>query len=210
MDILIIILRFLLTLVPAMMFGLDRQRAHKPVGFGTYIFVSLGAWAMGIIAASNGVTSSMGLLGATVTGIGFLGAGALIRGSDKVFGFTTASSIWLFAIFGLAIGVGEFIVGALIYASCWIVIYVDNSLEEKGIGSYQKKLILTTNKMITEKELRNYLLVYTKKYKTMSFDINKKDNRITITYLIEGSRESMNKIIKDIYKEPWFESCKIE
>jgi putative Mg2+ transporter-C (MgtC) family protein len=152
----------------------------------------------------------MGLLGATVTGIGFLGAGALIRGSDKVFGFTTASSIWLFAIFGLTVGIGEFIIAAAMYALAWLVVYIDKHLEERGIGSYQKKIVLTTNKMVQEKELRQYLLLYTKKYKTMNIDIDKKNSKITITYLIEGSRDNMNKIIKDLYKEPWFESCKIE
>jgi uncharacterized membrane protein YhiD involved in acid resistance len=40
MEAFTIILRVLLTLIPAVLFGLDRQRAHKPVGFGTYIFVS--------------------------------------------------------------------------------------------------------------------------------------------------------------------------
>jgi uncharacterized membrane protein YhiD involved in acid resistance len=165
---------------------------------------------MGLIADSLGLDKSVGILGATVTGIGFLGAGALIKGSDKVFGFTTASSIWLFAIFGLTMGIGEFFIGVIMYASAWLVIYVDNHLETKGIGSYQKKIVLTTNKLVHEKELRNYLLMYTKKYKTMSFDISKKDNRITITYLIEGSRDNMNQIIKDLYKQEWFESCKIE
>jgi len=210
LNIFIIILRFALTFIPATLFGLDRQRAHKPVGFGTFIFVSLGSCVMGLIASSNGLDNSIGLLGATVTGIGFLGAGALIRGSDKVFGFTTASSIWMFAIFGLAMGIGEFAIGGIIYGLAWVVIYVDSHLEQRGIGSYQKKIVLTTNKLVHEKDLKNYLLLYTKKYKTMSVEVDKKNNKFVITYIIEGSRESMNKIIKDLYKEPWFESCKID
>jgi len=210
MNILIIILRILLTFLPATIYGLDRQRAHKPVGFGTFIFVSLGACALGIMADSIGLDKSISMLGATVTGIGFLGAGALIRGSDKVFGFTTASSIWLFAIFGLSVGIGEYIIGILIYALAWIVVTVDQHLETKGIGSYQRKIIITANKMVHEKELRTYLLRYTQKHKTMNVEINKKENRVVLTYLIEGSRDNMNQIIKDIYKEPWFESCKIE
>jgi uncharacterized membrane protein YhiD involved in acid resistance len=210
MDVLIIILRFLLTFIAASGFGLERQRAHKPVGFGTFIFVALGSCTLGLVADSNGLDKTIGLLGATVTGIGFLGAGALIRGSDKVFGFTTASSIWLFAIFGLTLGIGEYVIGGITYALVWIVVLVDTHLESEGIGSYQRKIVLTTNKMVHDKELRQYLLLYTKKYKTMGVEIDKKNNRFIITYIIEGSRDSMNKIIKDFYKEPWFESCKIE
>jgi putative Mg2+ transporter-C (MgtC) family protein len=210
MNILIIILRVLLIFIAATIFGLDRQKAHKTVGFGTFIFVALGSCALGLVADSHGIATSIGLLGATVSGIGFLGAGALIRGSDKVFGFTTAASIWLFAIIGLTVGIGEYFIGAITYALIWIVIYLDTHLENRGVGSYQRKLVLTTNKLITEKELRKYLLTYAQKYKTMKYEIDKKNNAITITYLIEGSRESMNNIIKDLYKEPWFESCKIE
>jgi putative Mg2+ transporter-C (MgtC) family protein len=210
MNVLLIILRFLLTFIAASAFGLDRQRAHKPVGFGTFIFVALGSCALGLVADSNGLDKTIGLLGATVTGIGFLGAGALIRGSDKVFGFTTASSIWLFAIFGLTLGIGEYVIGGITYALVWIVVLVDTQLENKGIGSYQRKIVLTTNKMVHEKELKQYLLLYTKKYKTMGVEIDKKNNKFVITYIIEGSRDSMNKIIKDFYKEPWFESCKVE
>ena len=45
---------------------------------------------------------------------------------------------------------------------------------------------------------------------TKDVEIDKKNNRFVITYIIEGSRDSMNKIVKDFYKEPWFESIKVE
>ena len=92
------LIRMLLVFGLSLIFGLERQRSHKPVGFGTFIFVALGACTIGIVATKYSLGDSISLLAATITGIGFLGAGALIKNTDKVFGFTTASAIWLFAI----------------------------------------------------------------------------------------------------------------
>ena len=85
-----ILVRILLVFILSSFFGLERQRSHKPVGFGTFIFVALGACIIGIIATKNNIDSSISLLAATITGIGFLGAGALIKSTDKVFGFNMA------------------------------------------------------------------------------------------------------------------------
>ena len=209
MNLLIIFIRILITFICALLFGFDRQKTHKPVGFGTFIFVSLGACALGLTADSLGLPGAIALLGATVTGIGFLGAGALVKGTDKVFGFTTASSIWLLAIFGLLIGTGELLIGIIIYVFVWVVVFIDKRLEDQGVGSYQKKLTVTTNKLIHEKDLRKYFII-TKKHKTMSFEIDKKNNRIVLCYLVEGTKDNLNTLLNNLYKEPWIESCKVE
>ncbi len=203
-------IRLLITFLLSLAFGLERQRSHKPVGFGTFIFVALGSCALGAIAISDIFTNSIPLIAAVVTGIGFLGAGALIRGTDKVFGFTTAASIWLFAIFGLTVGIGEYIVGGTLYIMCWLVVATDKHLEKKGIGSYQRRLTIAANKLITEKEINTKLLGYTKKYKVLSAEIDKEKGEANLTYLIEGSRESLNKTVRSLYKEEWLKSVKIE
>ena len=86
-----IIFRFVLAFVLALLFGFNRQKAHKPTGFVTYIFVAIGSCALSMAAILIS-ENPLPLLAAIVTGIGFLGAGALIKTSDKVFGFTSAAS----------------------------------------------------------------------------------------------------------------------
>ncbi len=210
MDTIIIVIRLVIVFVAALLFGLERQRSHKPVGFGTFIFVSMGAAALGLITISNIFESSIGLMAAVVTGIGFLGAGALIRGTDKVHGFTTAAAIWLFAIIGLVIGIGEYILGATLYSIVWVVVVFDKYLEIKGMGSYQRKLIIVTNKIIKEDKIREYLLNYTEKHKKMSVDISKEKNELNLVYLVEGTREKINKMVMEIFKEDWLKSCKVD
>ncbi|NTV24438.1 MAG: MgtC/SapB family protein [Nanoarchaeota archaeon] len=210
MELPLVFLRFILTFVLSFAFGLERQRSHKPVGFGTYTFVASGACALSIAAITLNKDNPFSLLSAIVTGIGFLGAGALIKTSDKIFGFTSASSIWLFAIFGMTIGIGQYFLAGLIYVIVWIVILYDRNLESKGIGSYQKKLQIVTNKIVSEKEVRKVLVLETKNHKLMSVSVSKKDNKLVYDYVIEGTREHLNKIPQRLFSEEWFDSCKIE
>lgn len=207
---LIIIFRFLLIFMLAILFGIERQKSHKPLGFGAFIFVSVGACALGIVAIDLVPENPLPLLGAIVTGIGFLGAGALIKSNDKLFGVTTAAGIWGFAIIGIMIGTGEYLIGLLIYAAAWAVVIVDRYLEKKGIGSYQRRIIITTNRIIQEKEFRNDLLIITEKFKLMEVDVDKKENKMVMTYLVEGSKDNINKLPKILYDKEWFSSCKIE
>ncbi|MFH0876357.1 MAG: MgtC/SapB family protein [archaeon] len=210
MDRLAILFRIALTFALSLIYGVDRQRSHKPISFGTFSFVAVGSCALALTAMNLMPENPLALLGAIVTGIGFLGAGALIKTTDKIFHFTTASSIWVFAIFGLAIGVGEYFVGTLLYAVVWIVIFYDSHLEKEGIGTYQRKLVINTNKIISERELRDILLVKSKKSKLIDIYLDKKEHKISFTYLIEGTKEHINSIPKTLYDKDWFESCKIE
>ncbi|HZK61303.1 MAG TPA: MgtC/SapB family protein [Anaerovoracaceae bacterium] len=207
----IIILRLITTFALSFIFGIERQRSHKPIGFGAFIFVSVGSCGLAIAAMSLYVENPLPLLGSIVTGIGFLGAGALIKTNDKTIGFTTAASIWLFAIFGIGIGVGQYFMAFSIYILTWVVILFDKLFEKKGIGFYQKRLIVTTNKIIEVQEIKNLLLLINiKRYTVINLDVDKKNSILSVTYLIEGSAENIHKIPKILYGNDWFDSCKIE
>ena len=202
-----ILLRFGITFILALVFGLERQRAHNPVGFGTFNFVALGSCSLGVTAMLISSESPFGLLSAIVTGIGFLGAGALIKSNDRVFGFTTAASIWILAIFGLTIGIGDYLLGGVLYASVWLILGVDRILEAKGIGTYQKKIVIVTNKMIDEKEIRKNFDV--RKCKIDHLVIDKKENRLIVTYILQGSKEELLPVPSNLYNKPWFDSMRI-
>jgi len=212
MEISVILLRLFITFALSCVFGVERQRSHKPIGFGAFIFVSVGACGLAITATIIEQENPLPLLGAIVTGIGFLGAGALIKTNDKTFGFTTAASIWLFAIFGIINGVGEYFLGVSIYILIWVVILLDKFFEKKGVGYYQKRLIINTNKIIDENELKNLLLslIGTKNYRFISLDVDRKNDKLSITYLIEGTSEQIKRIPNALFQKDWFDSCKIE
>jgi uncharacterized membrane protein YhiD involved in acid resistance len=211
MDGLITLLRLVMTFLPALVFGLERQRSHKPAGFGTFIFVAIGACGLGLMASDIGLESGIGLLGATVTGIGFLGAGALIKTSDRIFGFTTAASIWVFAIFGLLVGAGNLLEAFLLYAFIWTIILFDKALERRGVGSYQKRLTVKTRRVVSESDVRRSLAeIGVGRMKLLELDVDKAGKSCNFVFFIEGRKENLDRVPRKLLQEEWFGSCGIE
>src|SRR3989344_433156 len=208
MELEVIGLRFAITFVLSFLFGIERQYSHKPIGFGTYTFVAIGSCSLAIIAVALGLEHSISLLSSIVTGIGFLGAGALIKTNEKIFGLTSAASIWVFAIFGLIIGIGEYAVGVLLYLLIWVVVVCDRLLERYSIGSYQKKVTIQTNKIVNIKEVIAAAGIH--KHKLIDIDIDKAHKKMTFHLYVEGKKEDINKIPDRIINQEWFEDIKIE
>jgi putative Mg2+ transporter-C (MgtC) family protein len=99
--------------------GIEREIHDKAAGFRTHILVCLGSCmimltSMHISDMYHGITNAdPGRIAAqVVSGIGFLGAGTIIRARASIIGLTTAASLWSIAGVGLAIGSGLYIVGA--------------------------------------------------------------------------------------------------
>lgn len=208
MEIEIIVMRFLIVFTLALVFGIERQRSHKPIGFGTFIFVSIGSCGLAITAIILSPDNPLPLLSAIVTGIGFLGAGALIKTTDHIFGFTTAASIWVFAILGLIIGVGKYEIGLLIYLFLWAVIFIDKVLERRGVGSYRKKLTIMLNSEMNKYELLSLLGM--KKHKTVNIEVNKKQRFYSYTFFVQGSKENIERIPKILFESESVESFRME
>jgi len=202
--------RFLFVFVLTFIYGLQRQRSHKPVGFGTFILVATGACALTITATIIDLSESIVLLSAIVTSIGFLGAGALIKGSDRIFGFTTAAGIWVFAIFGVIVGLGYFSIATIMYALIWVVIGFDGYLEKRGLGSYRKKITIVTSKFVDKDEIANTIAKYCSNQTLINIHFSKKQKQITLNYLIEGLKKDIDKLLKEFYKKSWCVSVNFE
>lgn len=88
--------------------GLERERREKPAGLRTMALVALGScvFTMAGFAFTSNTGDSGRVAAQIVTGIGFLGAGVLMRGPGGVQGATTAATIWVVASTGMAVGAG--------------------------------------------------------------------------------------------------------
>jgi putative Mg2+ transporter-C (MgtC) family protein len=103
-------LRLMLTLVLCGAVGLERSTHERASGFRTHILVGLGACLM-TLAGLYGFADAKGgdprsIAGYVVSGIGFLGAGAILRHGTTIRGMTTAASLWSAAGVGIAVGAG--------------------------------------------------------------------------------------------------------
>jgi putative Mg2+ transporter-C (MgtC) family protein len=102
--------------------GAEREFRDKAAGFRTIILITVGSALFTIFSASMDPGFTRTRIAANiVTGIGFLGAGAIVREHGRVGGLTTAATIWLSAALGMGIGAGELV---FVGASTLIVIVV--------------------------------------------------------------------------------------
>ncbi len=112
-------LRLLLTVVLCGAIGFEREIRDQPAGFRTHILLGLGATLFTLVSAYGFEPFTREALGSgglqfdptrisaqIVTGVGFLGAGAIIRRGGDVRGLTTAASLWATAAIGMAVGAG--------------------------------------------------------------------------------------------------------
>lgn len=113
-----LILRLILAVVLGLALGWERHRVHKPASYKTLILVCLGSALFSILSflgiADRGYSVNIAQIASgIVTGIGFLGAGAIIRSGEDVLGLTTAASIWITAAVGMAVGFGWYVLAVV-------------------------------------------------------------------------------------------------
>jgi putative Mg2+ transporter-C (MgtC) family protein len=117
--------------------GLEREYRHKPAGLRTNIMIALGSALFTIIsielAGSGGTVDRVAAQ--IVTGVGFLGGGAILKSNDEiVHGLTTAASIWLVASLGIACGAGQWIIAIIALAIALLVLVAGNAAEKFFLG----------------------------------------------------------------------------
>lgn len=106
-----IILRLILASILGGLIGLDRESTNRPAGFRTHILVSIGSALMMLVSLENakyGADASR-IAAQVISGIGFLGAGTIMRTGTNIEGLTTAASLWVCAGIGLAVGNGYYL-----------------------------------------------------------------------------------------------------
>jgi putative Mg2+ transporter-C (MgtC) family protein len=92
--------------------GLERERRHHPAGFRTMAMVSAGSCLFTLLGATlfQSSTDPTRIAAQVVTGVGFLGAGAILRAGGGIRGLTTAATIWVVAAIGMAAGFGAYVI----------------------------------------------------------------------------------------------------
>jgi len=118
------LLKILLAVLIGGLIGLEREYREKAAGLRTLIFICMGATVFTIFSATlGGDGHDPGRIAAQiVTGIGFLGAGVIIRENGRVVGITTAATIWLVAALGMGLGIGKYELVALAAVLALIVL----------------------------------------------------------------------------------------
>jgi putative Mg2+ transporter-C (MgtC) family protein len=127
--------------------GFERELTEKTAGFRTHIVVSLGA-ALFTLAGAYGVPDFIGVHGTSfdptrvaaqiVTGIGFLGAGAIIQQGLTVRGLTTAGALWVTAAIGMAAGFGYWSGAVATTVATVVCLYLLRRFEDNVIPRFRR------------------------------------------------------------------------
>jgi putative Mg2+ transporter-C (MgtC) family protein len=151
----------LLALLCGMLIGAERSRSGHPAGMRTYALVCLGSALMVVVYSHPSLWSSVaGLRGidptrvvqGALTGIGFLGAGLIVREGSGIRGLTSASAVWVTAAIGLTIGSSFYLTGALVTGITLIVLTASHHFE-RLVPKYRFiKVALTVNAGVHEEE----------------------------------------------------------
>jgi putative Mg2+ transporter-C (MgtC) family protein len=132
-------IRLLAALLAGGVIGYQRERAGKAAGLRTHMLVALGTALFVIAAAEAGMQQDAmsRVVQGLVTGIGFLGAGAILKLEDErvIRGLTTAAGIWMTAALGVAIGLGHLGTAAIGVLLAWVVLAALIRLERGIDGS---------------------------------------------------------------------------
>jgi putative Mg2+ transporter-C (MgtC) family protein len=202
--------KLLIALVVGAIIGAEREYRSKAAGFRTVILVTLGSCLFTLLSIKLGSVDDKSRIAANiVTGIGFLGAGAIYRDKISIRGITTATTIWISAALGMAIGCGQYeltiwvtsIVMIILLSFTWFQRVIDTVNQEKNYKiTFDDKMesILKLEKHFTAKNLD---------FERMK-QIKVKDE-IIIVYTANGKEKDHDLFLMDLFQEKGVKSFEV-
>ena len=131
----VVIIRVIAAVILGGILGLQREKAGKPAGLRTHMIVCLGTAVvvLACLASSMDMSGLSRVIQGIVTGIGFIGAGSILKLSEQreIRGLTTAAGLWMTAAIGVAIGLGSLGVALIGTATTFIVLSLIGAVEAR-------------------------------------------------------------------------------
>ena len=125
------LLKILLAILVGGLIGLEREYRDKAAGFRTILLICLGAALFTILSLRLGGTDDPVRIAASiVAGVGFLGAGVILRDKGQIMGLTTAATIWISAALGMGIGGGFYLLSITATFAILVVLLLFPRLEK--------------------------------------------------------------------------------
>jgi putative Mg2+ transporter-C (MgtC) family protein len=200
------IVKILLAILAGGLIGLEREFRDKAAGFRTLIFICVGAALFTIFSVRLG--DSGRIAAALVTGVGFLGAGAILRSGGRIIGLTTAATIWLIAALGMGFGLGEYTLTSVMTIIGLIVLWmfpalerqVDKLREERDLElilPYRPEKVKVLEDLFAENHLRIISRVH-----------HKTGMKLTILWKITGEPARHETVMETLMNDPEIESIR--
>jgi putative Mg2+ transporter-C (MgtC) family protein len=193
-----IFLRFLLAAVWGGLVGIEREYRSKSAGFRTMIMISIGSCFFTLTSSMLGGANPDRIAANIVTGVGFLGAGVIFRGDNRVNGITTAATIWTVSAVGMGIGAGYYFAAGC--ASMFImIILVLLPYIEREIDLHHKSVeytIVFTNHNYSAEVFELALTRYGLKFKPTKKE--KDGDLFMLSWLVQGDTKKHWLLIEEV------------
>ena len=214
-----IIIRILMALIIGGLIGYERELQNRAAGLRTHILVCLGATIISLlqIEMSNKaieiiysneklyevIKIDYGRLGAQViTGVGFIGAGAIIHNRGNIKGLTTAATLWVVACLGLTIGMGGYFISIFSTIIIFIILVFLKRIEDKFISknTMEKIKLEYFKEGEIESEIEKFLERKKIKIKKIEYNCNNDNgNKVYALYIIiKPKKVRIEKVLEEL------------
>jgi len=216
-----ILIRLGLAALLGMIVGFERERQNQPAGLRTHAILAIGSCLAMTVSINLAVQfvpyvpngDPARLAAQVISGIGFLGAGAILRYGTNVKGLTTATSLWTVAIVGLAVGAGHYFSAAGTTLALIIVLVLLNILEKRAIQTFQIINVSVTARENPEliEQLNRIFVDLKKKVLSMGIESNPVHKDLTVNMVVKTrENDPMSDIRKAIEELPGVTHFKLD
>ncbi len=204
------LVRIVISFIIGMLIGIERETHDQPAGLRTHILISIGSTVVMLISIfipqtfTDFQNGDPGRIAAqVVSGIGFLGAGAILKYGADVKGLTTAASIWAMAALGLAVGAGMYVIGLIGVAVILFALTIMNWFEKRIFKERTvRKIELVvkkkdTNIMLFKRILKDHNI----RIISTGFERNVNDATDRIVFLVGVTRQMNIQKLSDNFEQ---------
>ena len=208
------IVKIFIAMLAGGIIGFERELKDKPAGLRTNILVSTGSCLFVIFAfrVSELYDDDPGrIIGPIITGIGFLGAGTIIRARGSVKGLTSAATIWVVAGVGMSAGMGLFLlsltISLLVLFILLILPKVEDVISVFGVKDLEFVVVSKPTSKVSERTrriMKNMGVSYSQ------MNVVKEDGKFKITFLAHGRQSDLTRLAYRLLEMPEVEGAKLE
>ncbi len=199
-----IFIKIFLALVLGGVLGLERQYHDKPAGFATNCLICLGAMLFTVLSEFMSTQGGdPGRIAAQiVTGVGFIGAGSILRDGNKISGLTTAAGVWLVAAIGMAVGFGQYFWAALCAVGILLVqLAVRKTLKMVEFVKHYDTFYVTCEPswQVVQKIIHQ---IETQHITILKSEVTKQDNRFHVSLVATFTGHDFQNITRELLEMP--------
>jgi len=198
------LIKIFLSIVLGGALGMERQYHDKPAGYATNSLICVGAMLFTVLSEYMGMAGGdPGRIAAqVVTGVGFIGAGSILRDGNKISGLTTAAGVWLVAAIGMAVGYGQYVLAMLTSAAILIfqlgarrtIRWVENFRHYDILHIVCEPKWATVEKIAKTLEQQNAAI--------LKQEVTKQDNQFQVRIMASFTDAEFQKITKELLAMP--------